>query len=89
MENELTEVIEINLSDALSRRYRIRRSGTGSGLEASLPREVIAREARRTGLDIDEFMEKYQIEWLYNDFAGLHARFVPVERERDESQESS
>jgi len=87
MENELTEVIEINLSDALSRRYRIRRSGTGSGLEASLPREVIAREARRSGVNIDEFMENYQIEWLYNDFAGLHARFVPVEKglEKEES----
>lgn len=72
-------VIVISLEDALTRRYDIRKAHSGKTLEATLPREVIEREAKRLGIEVKDFIATYEIEWLYNDFRGLHARFVPRE----------
>ena len=74
----MLDEIVINLKDALTKRYSIRLAGTGRTIEASLPREVIEREAKRLGLTIGEFLEKYEIEWLYDSMPGFHAIFRPI-----------
>ena len=62
--------------EALSCRYRVRRAGTGHTIEVSLPKVVVEREARKLDLSPEDFMEEYEIEWLYGNFDGLHARFI-------------
>lgn len=68
---------ELQLARALSKRYKIRRAQPKvDSLETTIPWEVIEREARCAGLDIDQFIQAYEAEWLYNSFEGLIFRFV-------------
>lgn len=75
----MAERIIIFPDEAISKRYTIRRSGKGTTIEACLPRDAIAREARRKNMSIDEFLKAYEAEYLYNDFGGLHIKFVEKE----------
>lgn len=71
-----TNRIIIFPDEAIARRYAIRKAGKGITLESSLPYDAIAREARKRGLEVNDFIEKYEAEFLYNDFGGMHIRFV-------------
>lgn len=44
----------------------------------SLPRDVVNKEAKSRGLTFEEFIDTYKVEWLYDGFSGLYARFVPI-----------
>jgi len=75
----MEEPIIIDSSKVLSRRYSLRKSrgGTYTAFEITVPKEVVEREARRLGITLDELLENYEVECLFNDFHGLHYRFVP------------
>jgi len=76
----LEEELSIDPRKALRRRYTLRKTGKGGkSIETTIPREVIEREARRKGLDVDEFLEKYVAEVFYNDFHGVHITFIKRE----------
>jgi len=70
------EKITILPNEALSDRYKIRKAGKGTTLESCIPYKAIEREARRRGMSVEEFLDTHEAEFLYNDFSGLHIRFV-------------
>ena len=66
----IAEIVE----DAYSKAYKMRMVGPGS-LEATIPRAIVEREARRCRLSIEEFIKVYQVEYFFNDFGGAFLRF--------------
>jgi len=74
------ERLSINKEKALRRRYVLRKTGNGRSFETTIPREVVEREARGKGLEIDEFLEEYVAEVLYGDFHGVHITFTKGEK---------
>ena len=67
----IAEIIE----DAYVKAYKMRWVGPGS-LEATIPRALVDREARRQNLSIQEFIKVYQVQYLFNDFGGAFVRFT-------------
>jgi len=76
----ISEIIE----DAYSKIYKVRMVGPGS-LEATIPRAMVEREARKCKLSIQEFIEVYQVEYRFNDFDGAFLRFKKQPR-KDEGE---
>lgn len=66
----IAEIVE----DAYSKAYKMRMVSPGS-FEATIPRAIVEREARRCRLPIEEFVKVYQVEYLFNDFSGAFLRF--------------
>ncbi len=71
------------VEDAYSKIYKMRMVGPGS-LEATIPRTIVEREARRYRLSIEEFIKAYQVEYLFNDFGGAFLRFKKQPADEDE-----
>lgn len=71
------------IKDAYIKSYRMRMVGPGS-LEATIPRAIVEREARKYELPIEEFIKAYQVQYLYNDFGGAFLRF----KRPDEDEEA-
>ena len=62
------------------KKYKIRKVGSG-GYEFCVPKIIIERAADREGLSPDEFLDKFEVVHLFNDFdnvAGMY-RFDPRE----------
>jgi len=75
MKKEKKVIIELN--DAYRKTYRLRRTGEdGQTVEASIPPEVIKKEARKRGLTREEFIEQFNVQWSYNAFEGMHLVFI-------------
>ena len=71
------EKIVIELGDVYQKTYRMHRTGeNGKTVEASIPPPVIDREARKRNLSIDEFTKRFNVQWSYNAFEGLHLTFI-------------
>ena len=67
------------LHDALRQEYRIRVPLKGAkSFIVTLPYEVVEREARRRGVDIEEFIENYRAVAQYDNFEGIHYTFEPA-----------
>lgn len=64
--------------------YTIRKVGDG-GVQTIIPKVVIERAARKEGLSVEEFIKRYKIVHLFNDFEDAAAlyRFAP----KDETDE--
>jgi hypothetical protein len=75
----IAEIVE----DAYIKSYRMRMVGPGS-LEATIPRAIVEREARKYELSIEEFIKLYEIQYLFNDFGGAFLRFRKQPREDEE-----
>jgi len=57
----------------LIKRYKIRAQGwKGRSIVTTIPREVIEREARRLGMDVEEAIKNLEAVWRYNFFQGLY-----------------
>ena len=77
----MSKLIATITSDAYKKRYKIRRVGREySTLEVSIPPHIIEREADNIGLSVNEFLEQYRAEWLFDNFSGAFVRFVPTEQ---------
>jgi len=74
----VAEIVE----DAYRKSYKMRLVGPGS-LEATIPRAIVEREARRYGFSVEEFIKLYQIEYLFNDFGGAFMRFRKMAEQSD------
>lgn len=80
MVEDLKAKDSVDLSEALSQRLTLRAVGPDNKYyEVAMPKEVVEREARRHGLSLDEFRKQFEVEALYNAFAGIHYRFVRKE----------
>lgn len=66
----IAEIVE----DAYTKIYKMRMVGPGS-LEATIPRAIVDREARKYKLPIEEFIKLFQVEYLFDDFGGAFMRF--------------
>jgi len=66
----IAEIVE----NAYTKSYKMRMVGPGS-LEATIPRAIVEREARRYRLPIEEFIKLYKVQYLFNDFGGAFVRF--------------
>ena len=65
--------------DAYRKEYRLRIAVPGKkSLEVTFPWEVVEREAKRHNMSVEEFIENYQAEALFDSFEGVLYRFVPV-----------
>lgn len=62
--------------------------GAGSSLEATIPRAIVEREARRFKLSVEAFIKLFQVEYLYNDFGGAFLRFKKQPTEDEEAPEA-
>lgn len=69
------DIIAEMVKDAYTKSYKMRMVGAGSSLEATIPRAVVEREARRYELSVEEFIKLYQVEYRFNDFDGAFIRF--------------
>jgi len=76
------DIIAELLEDAYIKSYRMRMVGPGS-LEATIPRVIVEREARKFKLLVEEFVKLFQVEYLFNDFGGAFIRF---KRQTDEDK---
>ena len=63
--------------EAYTRPYKIREVGPGS-VEVTLPKQVVEKEARRHGLTVAEFVEKFRAVAYYDAFEGVYYRFEPA-----------
>jgi len=67
------------LTDTYTKVYKMRPAAEGlRTIEVSLPKEVIEREARKRGMTLDEFIEKFRAIAHYNAFDGVFYTFEPV-----------
>ena len=74
------KIYTIDLTNALARRYSLRQArGSGDFWEITVPKEVVKREARRLDISVQELKAKFELECLFDDFQGLHYRFVEKE----------
>ena len=74
---------EEQLQDTYTKSYRMQTVGPdGNTIRTSVPRAVVEKEAKRHSLSVRNFVRKFNVEWRYNSFAGAHALFVPIEKEK-------
>jgi hypothetical protein len=71
------------IQDAYVKSYKMRAVGAGSSLEATIPRAIVEREARRHNLSVEEFIKAFHVEYLFNDFGGAFVRFRKVAEQSD------
>lgn len=79
----ISNIIAEIVKDAYAKSYRMRSVGPGS-LEATIPRVIVEREARKWGLSIEEFIKVFQVEYLFDDFGGAFLRFKRQPSEDEE-----
>lgn len=73
----------MEIKDALQKTYKIRRNASGrDSVVVAMPFEVIEREARKLGLTVDEFIDKYQAVAQYDSFNGIHYTFEKIGEEK-------
>lgn len=83
------DIIAEILEDAYTKSYKMRMVGPGS-LEATIPRTIVEREARRYKLSVEEFIKLYQVEYRFNDFGGAFIGFkkqTSADEEEPKAQE--
>ena len=60
---------------------RLAQGDRKKSVEVTFPYEVIEREARKRGLTIEQFVEKFQTVATYNNFSGVLYTFEPKQEE--------
>jgi len=71
----------MGIKGALQKTYKIRRNSIGrDSVIVAMPFEVVEREARKLGLTVDEFIDKYQAVAQYDSFDGIHYTFTKNEK---------
>jgi len=64
--------------------YRLRTAVPGrKSIEVTFPYMVVEKEARRKGLTVDEFLNRFQAVCEYDSFEGVIYRFEPIEEPRN------
>lgn len=70
----------LDIADALKRPYKMRAQGErGLNTVVSIPRQVIAREAEKQGISIEEFIKRFKAVAHYDSFDGIFYAFEEVE----------
>lgn len=75
----MPELIATVTDDAHTKTYKVRKVGKDlSTSEVSIPASFIEREAKKAHMPVDDFIDQYRAEWLYDNFGGAFMRFVPA-----------
>ena len=82
MEEQIIKIpTEEELKNAYTRIFRMQATGAdGQTTRVSVPRDVVKKEAGKHNMSIEEFLEKFRIEWRYNSFPGVYGMFVSIEK---------
>ena len=65
--------------DTYTRIYKLRVTGDNNRtVEVSFPRDVVEREAKKRGMTVDEFIQKFRVVAHYDNFEGVFYTFQPV-----------
>ena len=85
MEESKVEIpTEEQLKKTYSKTYFMQAVGPDENtIRTSVPKQVVEREAKQLGLTVEEFLEKYKVQWLFNGFPGVYGMFVPIEKEKN------
>lgn len=77
--------IQVDSDDIFTKAYKMRSLGEeGLNTVVSIPRIVIAREARKRRMTIKEFLTNFRAVAHFNGFEGVLYRFEPIpENERN------
>ena len=68
--------IRLDDENLIEKRYNLRKTGReGRSIETTIPREVLAREAKRLGLTVEEALHQLDAVWRYDSFRGLLLTF--------------
>ena len=75
------DVLYLDPADAYKKRYSLRRAVRKAvrmtrTLTTSIPPEVVEKAARKRSLTVDEFIARYDVEFLYDGIEGGFFRFV-------------
>jgi len=69
------------IKDSYRKTYQLIRAVEGrKSIKVTVPYEFVEREARRRGLDVDEFIERFQAVALYDNFEGLYYVFEETDK---------
>lgn len=69
--------VSIDMRNTYQKDYCMRIVGAPPGsVEATIPKPIIEKEARRIGISIEEFVNTYRVNWAYNSFIGFHGSFI-------------
>lgn len=73
-----SDKIIVHPEESYRKRYNIRKSTKKSSKyhEVTIPYEVIEKQARANGMSVEEFVEKFDVEYLFNSFLGVHLNFI-------------
>lgn len=79
------DVLYLDPADAYKKRYTLRRAVRKAlretrTLTTSLPPDVVEKAARKRSLTVDEFIARYDIEFLYDGIEGGFFRFVEKDK---------
>lgn len=82
MHKKMDGKIVVDRKNGLTKKYRIRVAGSKEykTWETTIPAGVIEREARKKDMAVEEFIERYIIQWIYNSFSGLYLEFIPSDK---------
>ncbi len=65
---------KMDLKDSYQKRYRMR--PIGGGITVSVPKALVDRKARELGMTVKEFIRKYCVVMMFNDFGNVDGAFV-------------
>jgi len=73
----MNKTVTIKLDDTYYQAYKIRKVNTkGQSMETTVPIAIIQRQANKEKISVEEFLQKFKLEWRYNGFEGIFVRFV-------------
>lgn len=68
--------MEVDTTNLYKKRYALRRPHPQSkGFEVSIPQLVIERQAAKHNLSVDQFMQQFELECMFNGIDGVMYRF--------------
>ena len=66
--------------DSYKRFFRMQAAGAdGKTTRTTIPRDIVRKEAAKRGIEVKEFLEKFRVVWIYNNFEGAITNFVPID----------
>ena len=70
----------MDIKNAFKKRFTLRRPVKGAKYASvGVPWMIIEREAEKHNMDVDAFLETYEVECLFDNFEGFHYQIVVKE----------
>ncbi len=73
---------KISKNKTYEKTYKMRQ--VGGGIRMSIPKPVVKRKAKELGISIEEFLEKYRIIALFDDFQEIDIAYKFVKKKEED-----